>query len=179
MAPHSRDRHPGDPLLALHHANFTLWHLEDDARHPTATAETIAATKRSIDRVNQQRNDHAESIDLLLLNALAHAGLPSTTAALHSETPGQMLDRLSILSLKRFHTQEESRRASAPAAHRVRNATRLALLQEQSQDLAACLQALWLQVERGERRFKQYRQFKMYNDPDLNPVLYGAAVRGE
>ena len=164
-------------ILALHHANFMLWHLEDDARNPAATAEEVAGVKRSIDRVNQTRNDFAEAVDVQLLQVLQQAGLPQPTAPLHSETPGQILDRLSILSLKRFHTEEETHRQTASEAHRMRNLERLAILHEQSRDLTDCLQDLWVAILRGERRFKQYRQFKMYNDPELNPVLYRAGYR--
>jgi hypothetical protein len=90
-----------------------------------------------------------------------------------------MLDRLSILALKIYHTQKEVDRglhdANVPAHHAERNRERLALLLEQRGDLARCLDDLWLQVLAGERRFKLYRQMKMYNDPTLNPVLYKAA----
>ena len=91
---------------------------------------------------------------------------------LHAETPGLMIDRLSILALKSFHTEEETRRPGAGEDHYRRNRDRLALLEEQRGDLAACLQALWAEVLGGRRRFKLYRQLKMYNDPALNPVLY-------
>lgn len=164
----------GDHLLAMHRANFVLWHLEDDARSVAASADQIATVKRSIDRVNQERNDHAEAVDVDLLAILEPLHLPHKKAPLHSETPGQILDRLSILSLKRFHTAEECRRQNVDNAHRERNRTRLLVLDEQSEDLSACLQELWGAVVRGERQFKRYRQLKMYNDPALNPVLYGA-----
>ena len=85
-----------------------------------------------------------------------------------------MMDRLSILSLKLFHTQEEMDRAGAPMGHRERNAERFATLKEQREDLARCLELLWGQICAGERYFKHYRQLKMYNDPELNPVLYQA-----
>jgi hypothetical protein len=84
-----------------------------------------------------------------------------------------MMDRLSILSLKLFHTRQELDREGAPAGHRERNAERFATLQEQRDDLARCLERLWGQICAGERYFKQYRQLKMYNDPELNPILYG------
>jgi Protein of unknown function (DUF4254) len=157
---------------ALHAANFTLWHAEDDARRPSANDAAIASVKRQIDRVNQVRNDVAEKIDTRLLAAVAEVDIPQGGEQ-HSETPGMMLDRLSILSLKLFHTQEELDRSGAPAGHRERNAARLAILEEQREDLARCLEQLWLQVCAGQRYFKQYRQLKMYNDPELNPVLYG------
>jgi hypothetical protein len=84
-----------------------------------------------------------------------------------------MIDRLSILSLKIFHTQEETARSNAPVGHTQRNLDRLAILEEQRADLAACLEALWQQVLAGACRFKLYRQLKMYNDPSLNPSIYG------
>lgn len=91
---------------------------------------------------------------------------------MHSETPGLILDRLSILALKIFHTREEMLRADAPEGHISRNRERLRLLEEQRVDLAGCLDELWTQIIRGERHFKLYRQLKMYNDPSLNPAVY-------
>jgi hypothetical protein len=162
-----------DALLALataqHNANFDLWHEEDKARSPEATDADIAEVKHAIDRLNQRRNDLVEKIDLWLLERLEQ----NEKAPLHSETPGLMIDRLSILALKIYHTEEEEHRETATEAHRRRNADRLALLKEQRSDLAACLDALWGEILQGTRRFKLYRQMKMYNDPELNPAVYG------
>jgi hypothetical protein len=155
-------------ILKQHQANFDLWHCEDNARDPDATDATLAATKRSIDRLNQLRNDLAEQIDQTLL-ALAPA--PPSNAPLHSESPGLIIDRLSILALKIFHTAEQVHRSTP--AHRQRNQERLRILNQQRDDLALCLADLWSQVLSGQRRIKLYRQLKMYNDPTLNPVLYG------
>jgi len=158
-----------DLALANHRANFDLWHEEDKAREPYAPDARIAAVKRSIDALNQTRNDLVEAIDRALL---AIAGQQNPAAPLHSESPGLILDRLSILALKIYHTAEESHRATASDTHRQRNLARLSLLREQREDLEACLDQLWQQVLAGRRRFKLYRQLKMYNDPELNPVVY-------
>lgn len=156
---------------AQHRANFDLWHEEDKARDPAASDAEIVAVKHAIDRLNQQRNDLVEKLDTILL---ALAGEQNVNAPLNSETPGLMIDRLSILALKIYHTKEEARRESATEAHRLKNAARLAVLEEQRTDLAECLDALWAEAKAGKRKFKLYRQMKMYNDPDLNPKMYGA-----
>ncbi|MCU1223175.1 MAG: hypothetical protein JWQ42_1268 [Edaphobacter sp.] len=155
--------------MAQHRANFDLWHEEDKARAPGATDTDIARVKQAIDGLNQRRNDLAEKMDVWLLGTLEQ----NEEAPLHSETPGLMIDRLSILALKIYHTGEEAHRETATETHRQRNADRLALLEEQREDLAACLDVLWTEVLQGRRRFKLYRQMKMYNDPELNPAIYG------
>lgn len=168
-----------DPwLLAVakqHAANFELWHTEDQARLPNASDSQIAAVKRSIDRINQRRNDLAEACDDFLLQILTANHLPAPNAPLHSESPGLMIDRLSILSLKIFHTVEQLQRTDAPAGHADRNRERLTILIDQQADLVDCFDRVWAQVLAGQARFKVYRQLKMYNDPDLNPSIYRAA----
>lgn len=169
---------PEGLAMLLHRANFDLWHTEDRARDPHATDTAIVEEKHNIDRYNQRRNDLVESFDRLLLSALQPLDLPNAAAPLNSETPGLMLDRLSILALKIYHTREEIDRglhpdSTVPAGHAERNRQRLTLLLEQRTDLAGCLDDLWRQVGAGQRRFKLYCQMKMYNDPTLNPVLYG------
>jgi hypothetical protein len=169
-------RPPADEWTSLiarqHLANFELWHTEDAARTPGATDADLAHVKRRIDETNQRRNDLSEQIDEMLLDALASQRLPNPAAPLHSESPGLMIDRLSILALKLFHTREEMQRPDAPAGHAERNRERLIILTEQRNDLAGCLDRLWAETLAGTRRFKLYRQLKMYNDPALNPAVY-------
>jgi hypothetical protein len=158
--------------MAHHRANYDLWHQEDAARSPEASDGTIAEVKHAIDRLNQLRNDLVEQIDERLMEL---AGEQNGLAPLHSETPGLIIDRLSILALKIYHTGEEAHRLDASERHHERNTNRLEILMQQRTDLALCLDQLWAQVLRGERRFHLYRQMKMYNDPELNPVLYRRA----
>jgi hypothetical protein len=169
-----------DPFLTTvarqHAANFELWHTEDQARLPNASDAQIAAVKRAIDKINQRRNDLAEACDDFLLQLLAAHSLPALSAPLHSESPGLMIDRLSILSLKIFHTAEQIDRKDAPSGHIDRNRSRLAVLTEQQADLVACFDRVWVQVLDGNLRFKVYRQLKMYNDPDLNPAIYRSST---
>lgn len=156
-------------VISQHRANFDLWHQEDAARDPQADDAGIARTKRAIDVLNQRRNDLAEQLDAQLQQI---AGSQASEAPLHSESPGLIIDRLSILALKLFHTAEQIQRPEVDEAHRARNHLRLATLQAQRADLVDCLDLLWREVLAGTRRFKLYRQLKMYNDPTLNPVLY-------
>lgn len=155
--------------VAQHRANFDLWHEEDKARDPDASDAEIVKVKHAIDALNQRRNDLVQQIDELLLTS---AGEQNAAAPLHSETPGMMIDRLSILALKIYHTREEAHRDSATEAHRRKNLGRLKVLEEQRADLAGCLDTLWIEVIAGTRRFRLYRQMKMYNDPELNPAIY-------
>jgi hypothetical protein len=155
-----------------HRANFDLWHIEDEARAPGTTDAELAEVKRRVDRTNQRRNDLAEELDRTLLGWLETQGLPNPEAELHSESPGLIIDRLSILALKIYHTREEAERADVPPGHAGRNRERLAILEQQRADLAGCLDALWRETLAGTRRFKLYRQLKMYNDPSLNPAIY-------
>jgi Protein of unknown function (DUF4254) len=159
--------------VARHHrANFDLWHIEDEARAPGATDAELAGVKRRIDTTNQLRNDLAEELDRALLAWLGPQHLPNLAAPMHSEPPGLIIDRLSILALKIFHTSEEADRTDCSHEHAERNRGRLAILEEQRADLAQCLDLLWQETLAGTRRFKLYRQLKMYNDPSLNPAIY-------
>lgn len=172
---------PGDELDALigrqHLTNIRLWHEEDEARSPDADDSVIAAVKRRIDALNQERNDLIEQIDATLLERLDALAPPAADAPLHSETPGAIIDRLSILSLKLYHMREEAERSGAAPAHRRACAGRARILASQRDDLEGCLTALLDDLLEGRKRFRMVRQFKMYNDPELNPVVRAARAR--
>ena len=158
-----------------HLANIRLWHEEDDARRPDVGDEVIAAVKRRIDRLNQRRNDLIEFVDESFTSAVEASGsAPRPGSRLHSETPGTIIDRLSILALKIFHMREETEREDASDQHRRLCGERLAVLERQRADLAGCLITLLEELVSGSATFRTYRQFKMYNDPETNPVLRAA-----
>jgi hypothetical protein len=159
---------------ANHRYNGLLWREEDRARRVDVPPSDIAASKRLIDRYNQKRNDAVEAIDETLLAALAGTAC-QPGARLSSETAGAMIDRLSILALKIHHMRAQSQRSEAGSAHVQACAGKLERLVVQRQDLAACLDTLLTDAYAGQAYFKVYRQFKMYNDPALNPYLNGEA----
>jgi hypothetical protein len=160
-----------------HRFNFLLWHEEDIARSPDVGDARIAAVKRAIDGYNQQRNDAIEKIDDYLKRELDERGIrPTATAKQNTETPGQAIDRLSILALRLYHMDEQLERADATADHRAKVSAKLEILHTQHGDLSASLQELLDDIFAGRKRLKLYRQFKMYNDPTLNPFLYNRPV---
>jgi hypothetical protein len=158
-----------------HRFNSLLWAEEDLARRKDVPESAIAANKRAIDGFNQKRNDAVEKIDEALLSRLA-AVQPAANARLHSETAGSMTDRLSIMSLKIKAMREQTLRTDVDAAHIESCQAKLAKLLEQRGDLASCLDTLLTEAAAGKAYYKIYRQFKMYNDPRLNPQLYKAGA---
>ncbi|TWT88681.1 hypothetical protein Mal64_21680 [Pseudobythopirellula maris] len=159
-----------------HQFNYQLWHEEDVARRRDVTDERIAQVKRAIDGFNQQRNDWIERIDETLIGSLGAWGVePVEGARLNTETPGSAVDRLSIMSLRVFHLEEELSRDGVDRAHVEKVRTKLARCEEQAADLAHSLTELLEDIFAGRKLLKVYRQMKMYNDPTLNPYLNGAA----
>ncbi len=150
--------------------NFLLWHEEDIARIKDIDPLRMVDAKRNIDKYNQLRNNAIEKIDEWILTSLA-AGA-GTNLPMHSETPGMMMDRLSIMALKKYHMFEETTRLDATEEHITKCTNKVSVLDEQITDLADCLDNVLKLLSEGKLKFKVYRQFKMYNDPELNPQLY-------
>src|SRR5438067_1435458 len=154
--------------------NFRLWHEEDKARSPTASDTEIARVKRAIDKLNQQRNDWIEKLDDWVTEELGRRGVATPDdAPQNTETLGSSIDRLSILALRIFHLSEQLERADATPEHRESVARKLAIALAQHDDLSRAAQQLADDIFAGRKRHKTYRQLKMYNDPSLNPYLYG------
>jgi hypothetical protein len=159
-------------IAANHRNNHLLWDEEDQARRTDVADAAIAANKRAIDRYNQQRNDAIEKIDEALLTRIANVK-PTQDAWHNAETAGSMIDRLSILALKIHHMRVQTLRTGAGAAHVDACREKLGRLSLQRDDLARCFDTLLACAADGRAFWRVYRQFKMYNDPTLNPYLYG------
>jgi hypothetical protein len=160
-------------LIEENHAfNYQLWNAEDRARREDMGPEFVYKAKREIDGFNQQRNNRMEAIDEWFFHTLQPAS--SKACPVHSETPGMIIDRLSILSLKSYHMALQTTRQEASGEHKELCANKLTVIKQQLEQLALCLEQLLEEVQEKQRTFRVYHQFKMYNDPSLNPQLYSA-----
>lgn len=159
-------------VLCQHWMNFQLWHVEDEARRRDVGPEVIAQCKRAIDALNQKRNDLIERVDQVVLNTVSPHLPLKNDERYNTETLGMAVDRLSILSLKIFHMDEQTRRTDVDTIHVAECGRKLQVLREQHRDLFQSVLDLIDEFESGTKKPKVYFQFKMYNDPNLNPALY-------
>ena len=160
-------------VCTQHQFNFKLWHQEDIARSRDVTDEKIAEVKRAIDGFNQQRNDWIEKVDDFITMMLESSGVETEQdARLNTETPGSVCDRLSILSLRIYHMQEQLEREDVDQDHLNSVIQKIAVCRLQQDELSNSLQELVDDIFAGRKRHRTYRQLKMYNDPSLNPYLY-------
>lgn len=158
-------------LVEENHAfNYQLWHAEDRARREDQGFEFVYLAKREIDRCNQLRNNRMEAMDEWLFNQLQPAAF--NQCPVHSESPGMIIDRLSILSLKSYHMSLQTQREEVSEEHRRGCAHKLMIIHQQLEQLSQCFSELLDAVNTKQRTFRIYQQFKMYNDPTLNPELY-------
>ena len=160
-------------LYAKNRIDAVQWHLEDIIRDPDIDPVEALALKRRIDRSNQERTDMVEELDSYFRTLYSGVEV-AADATINTESPAWALARLSILALKIYHMAAEAGRADASAEHRARCAAKLAVLEEQKTDLVSAIGALLDDIAAGRKYMKVYRQMKMYNDADTNPVLYGA-----
>jgi hypothetical protein len=155
-----------------HWANFKLWHVEDRARRKDVDAVVIADCKYAIDKLNQKRNDLIERVDECLIGMLAPLLPTAAPERYNTETVGAALDRLSIQALKIFHMNEQCCRQDVDDAHIDACNTKVLTLKQQHVDLERAILELVDDYAEGIKKPKVYFQFKMYNDPALNPELY-------
>ena len=146
------------------------WHYEDLIRDPEIDPGAALELKRKIDASNQERTDLVEYIDSYFLSKYRDVAVASD-AQINTESPAWAIDRLSILALKIYHMQEEAEREDASDAHREACRQKLAVLREQQEDLSSAIDQLLQDIEAGKKYMKVYKQMKMYNDAELNPVL--------
>ncbi len=159
-------------VLLEHLCNFQLWHTEDRCRRTDVPDAVIVECKRLCDAMNQKRSDCIEAIDNCLY-ALLKPHLPQTTRPRHNtETPGMAVDRLSVLALRVYHMEEQTRRIDAGSDHVKSCREKLELLRRQRADLAKAVLELIADYANGVKVPVLYKQYKMYNDPNLNPELY-------
>ncbi|WP_416445579.1 DUF4254 domain-containing protein [Leeuwenhoekiella sp. A16] len=148
------------------------WHYEDIIRDPAIDPVAALKLKRQIDASNQERTDMVEYIDSYFLEQYNDVE-PKDEATINTESPAWAIDRLSILALKIFHMREEAEREDASAAHREACQRKLDILLEQRLDLSTAIDTLITDIKNGKKYMKVYKQMKMYNDDELNPVLRG------
>lgn len=148
------------------------WHLEDIIRNPEIDPVEALAIKRRIDKSNQDRTDLVERIDSYFLEKYASVKV-KPSAVINTESPAWAIDRLSILALKIYHMRNEVERTDVSAEHKAACQKKLDVLLEQREDLSSAIDQLIKDIENGDRYMKVYKQMKMYNDPNLNPILYG------
>lgn len=158
-------------LYAKNWVDTVQWHYEDIIRDPQIDPVAALVLKRKIDASNQVRTDMVEYIDSYFLQKYAAVNVKES-AKINSESPAWALDRLSILALKIYHMNEEATRAEASAEHRAKCQEKLNVLLEQKKDLTTAIDDLIADIENGDKYMKVYKQMKMYNDDELNPVLY-------
>lgn len=160
----------------LHAKNWidaVQWHLEDIIRDPQIDPVVALALKRRIDKSNQDRTDMVEELDTYFREKYKEVEV-AADATINTESPAWALDRLSILALKIYHMQVEVRRTDASEAHIAKCQAKLDVLLEQRKDLTTAINQLLEDIAAGRKYMKVYRQMKMYNDPETNPVLYGS-----
>ncbi|WP_299393597.1 DUF4254 domain-containing protein [uncultured Gelidibacter sp.] len=148
------------------------WHYEDIIRDPNIDPVAALTLKRQIDASNQDRTDMVEYIDSYFLNAYKDVQ-PNSDATINTESPAWAIDRLSILALKIYHMNEEVERPDASPSHKLNCQTKLDILLEQRKDLSKAIDDLLADIQQGKKYMKVYKQMKMYNDDELNPVLRG------
>lgn len=169
--PYSEDDLIAHLLYKKNWIDTVQWHLEDIIRDPQIDPVEALSLKRWIDKSNQERTDMVEYVDSWFLQQYDHVEVKAH-AKYNTESPAWAMDRFSILSLKVYHMKQEAERTDATPEHKAACQVKLDVLNQQHQDLSIAIEELLTDFENGDKYMKVYKQMKMYNDEDLNPVLY-------
>jgi len=171
--PPSEYQSPKGMTQWIHYQNFIVWHLEEILRDSSISTEKITRIEKAVDKHTHQRIDVLEQIDIWIKNVIDNADVKiKKEAVVHSETPSNIINRLSVLSLKIFHMQERLESDETAMDERMAVELRLNILKEQMQDVAVALDMLLEDLRKGKKQHKVYRQFKIYNDPSFHPETY-------
>jgi hypothetical protein len=174
LVDHFENRYDPNTLnYILYHKSYIdtiQWHCEDEVRNPSIEAEQVRYFKNKIDALNQERTNLVEQIDDILWEKFEDIK-PLDKNRLATESPAWAIDRLSILALKIYHMRIEANRTDSSEVNKINYSQKLALLETQREDLLTAIDNLFNELELGTTVYKLYRQVKMYNDADLNPVL--------
>lgn len=170
--PYPKDDEIAHLLYRKNWIDTVQWHYEDIIRDPNIDPDAALTLKRKIDASNQDRTDLVEYIDSYFLNKYQSVEKESK-ATINTESPAWAIDRLSILALKVYHMNEEATRTDASSEHLEKCQQKLQVLLEQKKDLSTAIDQLLGDIESGNKYMKVYKQMKMYNDDELNPVLRG------
>ena len=146
------------------------WHLEDLIRNPNIDSNKGLELKHRIDKSNQNRTDIVEKVDDYYFSIFKNTS--EKDSKLNTESPGWVVDRLSILNLKIYHMNEQLERKNVTAEHILNCEKKMVVLQNQRIDLSNSFNELLEEYKEGIKKMKVYRQMKMYNDEKLNPSLY-------
>jgi len=146
-------------VVELVRSNLRQWDLEDASRDPHASDAKVATAKRTIDHLNLDRHHLVEEIDAHITASLDQ----SATAALATESPGMVLDRLSVLVIRRARTAEASFRDETYAA-------RLSALDAMVASLSGALDGYLHELRVGTRRFVAYEHLKLYSTGPFPPA---------
>ena len=157
----------------IHYENFIVWHLEEMLRQEGVDSQKLRKIEKQVDKQTHLRIDVLEQIDIWIDNVLHNEGIePRKDAVVHSETPSNIINRLSVLSLKIFHMEERLLDDSINQDERKNLDLRCNILREQRMDVALALDRFLLELQQGKKIHKVYRQFKIYNDPSFKPEDY-------
>ena len=157
-------------VTELHRQNFDLWNLEDQSRSTAISDHDIAEVKRKIDMLKLRRSQIIAEIDIQL-NKRYFPKVMNGELPWNSESVGNIIDRLSIGSLRTHVLGANTSFEDALDFEFSESAEKMALVSKARDDLKTSLKVLVEEILEGSRQNKIQYQIKLYNDPEFNPHL--------